>query len=294
MSRVLLDEYIGLMKGYSKFTCSEINVIKDIGEDDVLLLVDMQNDFLPLEDAPGGGKFGVAEGKGASDVICELIEVATKNKSMILATRDYHPIDHCSFSSEGGPFPAHCVQGSIGSEFFPPVKDILTKCRDVGADIHVIFKGFHEDIDSFGGFPYTRELAKDRITAKKDLNGSCGVCWTGGFELKSSNVSVDINAPPDILAIMHKKNMAEVISSKVNVNPKARKIYVVGLAFDYCVLDTAINARAAGFENVFIILDGSRAANIPGFGTFGSGFLQDPILIAEKLDIHGVKLLQLS
>ena len=54
MSRALLDEYIGLMKGYSKFSTLEMNALKDIGEDDVLLLVDMQNDFLPLDDAPLG------------------------------------------------------------------------------------------------------------------------------------------------------------------------------------------------------------------------------------------------
>ena len=54
MSRALLDEYIRLMKAYPKFSTSEMNALKDIGEDDVLLLVDMQNDFLPLDDAPEG------------------------------------------------------------------------------------------------------------------------------------------------------------------------------------------------------------------------------------------------
>lgn len=36
----------------------------------------------------------------------------------IIATRDYHPIDHVSFSTEGGPFPPHCIEGSEGAEVF--------------------------------------------------------------------------------------------------------------------------------------------------------------------------------
>jgi nicotinamidase/pyrazinamidase len=39
----------------------------------------------------------------------------------IVFSRDWHPEAHCSFEEQGGPWPPHCVQGSIGAEFFPAI-----------------------------------------------------------------------------------------------------------------------------------------------------------------------------
>merc|ERR1712125_143329 len=101
---------------------------------DCLLVVDMQNDFLPVADAPDGGRFGVSEGASASEAVVRLIKKAAAAGAKIVATRDYHPKNHCSFTSQNGPFPAHCVQGSKGSFFFPPVERALYDMREQGAD----------------------------------------------------------------------------------------------------------------------------------------------------------------
>lgn len=71
---------------------------------------------------------------------------------------------------------------------------------------------------------------------------------------------------------------------------KKKRIFVCGLALDFCVLDTAINAVAAGFEQVFVVLDAARAAHIPGIGTFGTGFLQDPKDVMAKMKTAGIKI----
>ena len=70
---------------------------------------------------PQGGKFGVAEGGDIVKPIVKLIDAAVKAKATVCATRDYHPHDHCSFNAQGGPFPAHCVQGTPGSFFMKPI-----------------------------------------------------------------------------------------------------------------------------------------------------------------------------
>merc|ERR1719367_2255514 len=87
----------------------------------------------------------------------------------VIATRDYHPVDHCSFLSGGGPFPAHCVQGTIGSRLFGPVAEAMTAAVGAEGDrASIAFKGFHEDIDSFGSLPY-KSGGVDRISRRGDL-----------------------------------------------------------------------------------------------------------------------------
>jgi hypothetical protein len=71
----------------------------------------------------------------------------------VVATRDYHPIDHVSFVPKG-PFPAHCIQGTPGACFLKPIAKAMADCMREGGDVAVAFKGMHEDIDSFGAMPY--------------------------------------------------------------------------------------------------------------------------------------------
>lgn len=58
---------------------------------DVLLVVDMQNDFVPASAAPCGGRFGVAEGEVAASVCVRVIDAFAAAGNLILASRDYHP-----------------------------------------------------------------------------------------------------------------------------------------------------------------------------------------------------------
>jgi len=95
---------------------ADLGAEKGFKADDVLLVIDMQNDFLPAVDAPLGGRFGVAEGGEASAIIIPLIHACLSAGGKVVATRDYHPKDHCSFMTNGGPFPDHCIQGSDGAK----------------------------------------------------------------------------------------------------------------------------------------------------------------------------------
>jgi len=80
---------------------------------DALLAIDIQNDFLP------GGALAVPGGGDVVPVINAYIDLFVQRGLPIYATRDWHPANHCSFREQGGPWPAHCVQGTWGAEFAP-------------------------------------------------------------------------------------------------------------------------------------------------------------------------------
>jgi nicotinamidase/pyrazinamidase len=90
-----------------------------------LIVVDVQNDFLP------GGALGVPGG----DRLAPLIAEAAGGADVLVATRDVHPPDHCSFREQGGPWPAHCVAGTAGAELHPSVASIrFDRIQDKGSD----------------------------------------------------------------------------------------------------------------------------------------------------------------
>lgn len=78
---------------------------------DALLVTDIQNDFLP------GGSLAVAHGDEVVQILNACIVDFTRQGLMVVATRDWHPIDHCSFHAQGGPWPRHCVAGTDGARF---------------------------------------------------------------------------------------------------------------------------------------------------------------------------------
>jgi len=259
---------------------------------DVLLVVDVQNDFIPQDDAPLGGKFGVAEGADAAKLIVQLIDAAASKGAKIVGTRDYHPKNHCSFSHNGGPFPAHCIQGLPGSFFFPPVEQALLKAREFGADVSVVFKGFAPGVESFGGFQYTREHFAERFDGlpycdpEQAVCQCCAVDWTGCFVLECSGLDEDLNAPPDVMSVLSRRTMSD------HVGTDCKRIFAVGLSLDFCVLDSVVNASAAGLasEGLFVIADATRAAHIPGIGPVGTGFLTPVEQVIGKLRKCGAKL----
>ena len=106
----LFKEYLGLLGE----TLGEPTAVGEIGPGDALLVIDMQRDFVPKSSSnnPDGGRFGVAEGDHIVPFCEQLISHFVQKGAYVMATRDYHPCDHASFVPQGGPFPAHCVQGS--------------------------------------------------------------------------------------------------------------------------------------------------------------------------------------
>ncbi len=115
-----------------------------------LILVDIQNDFIP------GGALAVAGG----DEVINVANIAMKNFDHIIATQDWHPHDHKSFASQHkgkrpGEFielngiqqilwPDHCVMETNGAGFATGL--------DTGSIIKVIRKGMNREIDSYSGF----------------------------------------------------------------------------------------------------------------------------------------------
>jgi nicotinamidase/pyrazinamidase len=162
---------------------------------DALVLVDVQVDFCP------GGALPVPEGDRVVPVLTTLLRRAGV---LAVATRDWHPADHCSFASRGGPWPVHCVAGTPGAAFHPDL--------DLGRIEHVITnKATTRDEEAYSGFQGT-----------------------------------------DLAALLRARG--------------TRRIFVGGLATDYCVKATTLDARKEGFE-VFLLTDAIRAVDVqPGDG----------------------------
>lgn len=183
-----------------------------VGERDVLLVVDVQNDFCP------GGALAVPDG----DAVVPVINRLAGQFAHVVLTQDWHPAGHQSFaSSHPGkqPFetislaygeqvlwPDHCVQGSAGAAFH------------AGLDIRhaelVLRKGYHRDIDSYSAF-----FDNDRTTP----TGLTAYLRERGFE----------------------------------------RVFVTGLALDFCVRYTAEDARRMGFATV-VVGDACRAIDMAG------------------------------
>ena len=177
---------------------------------DALLLIDLQNDFMP------GGPLGVAGGDRVVPVINRIMGMFP----LVIATRDWHPDGHKSFAASHRGcqvgdvirlngldqilWPVHCVQGTSGAEL---VDDLTTDSID-----HVVFKGSDHNIDSYSGF-----FDNGRLKA------------TGLHEyLQDRGVT---------------------------------RLFVAGLATDFCVKFTVNDACSLGYET-WVVRDGCRAVNL--------------------------------
>jgi nicotinamidase/pyrazinamidase len=104
---------------------------------DALIIVDYQNDF-----ARPDGALSVPAGEEVADHINALAR--SGDYELVLATRDWHPPDHGSFTEQGGIWPVHCVQGTEGAELHPaldtePLDAIVDKGQDPGTEGYSAF-----------------------------------------------------------------------------------------------------------------------------------------------------------
>ena len=171
--------------------------MKPPGPGDALLVVDVQNDFLP------GGALGIAGGDVVLAPLNRLLGAWRARGLPVFLTRDWHPPSHCSFVERGGPWPEHCVAGTAGAEFSPrldraPGDVVVSKATRLERDAYSALDG----------------------TPLADALRRAGV----------------------------------------------HRIFVGGLATDYCVRATGLDARAAGLE-VVVLRDAVCAVNVqPGDG----------------------------
>ena len=158
---------------------------------DALIVVDVQRDFCP------GGALPVPEGDRVVPPINRILELDW----LTLATRDWHPQDHCSFKAQGGIWPVHCVAGTVGATFHPYLD--AKKIRQI------ISKATTKESEAYSGFQGTALAALLRGQA-------------------------------------------------------TRRVFICGLATDYCVKATALDARGAGLD-VIVLEDAIRGVEVhPG------------------------------
>jgi nicotinamidase/pyrazinamidase len=110
----------------------------DLGIGDALLVIDIQNDFLP------GGRLAVAEGDLVIPVMNNYIERFSQRQLPVLATRDWHPNNHRSFIEQGGPWPEHCIAGSAGAEFAQGLQ--------LPDSVPVFSTGMEVEMEGYSGF----------------------------------------------------------------------------------------------------------------------------------------------
>jgi nicotinamidase/pyrazinamidase len=110
----------------------------------VLILVDIQNDFCP------GGALAVTDGDQVVSVANQLIK--SGKFDLIVATKDWHPINHNSF---GNPWPIHCVQNTWGAE--------LRGDLEINRIDQLVHKGADKNHDSYSGFFDNDKLAETEL-----------------------------------------------------------------------------------------------------------------------------------
>ncbi len=167
-----------------------------VTEIDALIIVDMQNDFMP------GGALPVPEGDKIIPILNKYIDLFSGSGNPVFFTRDWHPENHISFKGQGGIWPVHCVQETEGAKFHPDLK--------IPQDNKfVISKGTSRDFDAYSGF---------QGTILNDLLSERGI----------------------------------------------KRLFVGGVATDYCVFNTALGGINLGYQ-VFVLQDGIKGVDVnPG------------------------------
>jgi len=108
---------------------------------DALLIVDVQADFLP------GGALAVPAGDEVVPILRRAAAEFARAGLPVVASRDWHPPDHCSFHDRGGPWPPHCVAGTKGAE--------LDSGLDLAEDALVVDKATTAKKDAYSAFDGT-------------------------------------------------------------------------------------------------------------------------------------------
>lgn len=134
-------------------------------ENKALLLVDIQNDFCE------GGSLAVEGASKILPVVNRMISEAEQAHQLIIASRDWHTVDHCSFEDRGGPWPPHCIQDTRGAGFHPDMALPDTAVR--------VSKGTGFDTDAYSAFDGTQLesfLKRHDITTLRIAGLALDVC----------------------------------------------------------------------------------------------------------------------
>ena len=144
----------------------------------VLFRIDVEYDFLD------SGKLGVEGSKEKFDKMPAFLYNKGKEYISIWDSADFHPITHCSFKVNGGIWPVHCQEFTMGASIYQPIVDAV---NDLGIDHHVFTKGTNEDREEYSVM--RNEKSNKEIHALIEALGVtevdfCGIA--GDFCLKDS------------------------------------------------------------------------------------------------------------
>ena len=155
------------------------------------MITDIQKDFLP------GGALPIDNGNEIISVLNDYVKRFVAAKAHVLASRDWHPLNHISFKAQGGTWPPHCVQETAGAKFSIDLK--------LPPHAIIISKATNPEIEAYSAFDGT-SLA---------------------HELRTLGM---------------------------------KRLFVGGLATDYCVVNTVADACKLGFETV-VLMDATLGIN---------------------------------
>ncbi len=207
-----------------------------IDASDVLIVIDVQNDFCP------GGALAVPGGDG---VVAPIFSIAPLFAHIIL-TQDWHPAHHISFAaSHPGKksyesiqlangaqtvWPTHCVQGTPGADFHPGL--YLPRAE------LILRKGFRPQVDSYSAF-----FENDRAT------------------------------PTGLAGYLRERGLA--------------RVFLAGLAYDYCVGYSALDARRLGFPAV-VLRDACRAIDLnSSVAAMEAQFAEAGVAVIHSTELSG-------
>lgn len=183
----------------------------ELTPNDALLVIDVQNDFMP------GGALAVAKG----NEVVPIINAVARRFDHVILTQDWHPHGHISFATTHnkqpfevtdvhyGPqtlWPEHSVQHTEGAAFHPHLSIPHAEL--------ILRKGFRRHIDSYSAF-----LENDHFT------------------------------PTGLAGYLRERGLT--------------RLFLCGLAYDFCVRHSAIDGTALGFE-CLVVEDAARPVALPG------------------------------
>lgn len=180
-----------------------------------LLVVDVQNDF-----ADPAGSLYVEGGEQIVPAVNAEVEKARSHGALVIYTQDWHPEHTPHFQRDGGIWPVHCVQDTVGAAFHP---DLLV------TDHEVIRKG-HDGRDGYSGF-----------SVRDPISGERG----------------------------------DTLLQALLETHSVERLVICGLATDYCVVETVLDARMLGYP-VEVLGDAVRAVELqPGDGAAALSRMRD-------------------
>ena len=248
------------------------------------------------------GAFAVTDGKQIINEIKGFIENYGAKFKKIIFTRDFHPPDHCSFGSSSGEFspvsgydgkfPPHCVYDTPGADITPAIKEMIQYNTEKNmfrieglpdtVEVEILFKGHHSEGDSFAAVPYTnldylntRQNQNREPSDFKNPTASCcqgAACngKTGGVKLNADHYKDSLeqnvfNGQKDPKSLL--ENTYDIESTRPN---NGGEVYVIGLAGEFCVKDTAMNLKRYFDEDVKVnvIQDLTRYVFVPIYLSF--------------------------